>query len=148
MVQAQLSPMTFEAFLDWYPEGGRRYELIEGVVVEIRPAGPYEDVGGFVGDELSFEIRRRTLPYSIPCTCLPLHLLNQASGPGVWLCPRYRCSQSRTSCPGRTLANSVRHSKWFNDSARRGSCQYKLAGRLRPQVCGVRGHGDCRILDG
>lgn len=62
--------MTFETFLEWYPENGRRYELIEGVVVEMRPTGSHEDVGGFVGDELSFEIRRSGLPYSIPRTCL------------------------------------------------------------------------------
>lgn len=77
--QAPTQPMTFEAFLDWYPDDGRRYELIEGIIVEMRPTGPHEDVGGFVGDELSFEIRRSQRPYSIPRTCL---IKPQAEGSG------------------------------------------------------------------
>jgi Uma2 family endonuclease len=80
MVQAQVaSPMSFEAFLAWYPDDGRRYELIQGAVVEMLPTGPHEDIGGFLGAELSFEIRRRQLPYSIPRTCL---IRPQAEGSG------------------------------------------------------------------
>ena len=71
MVQARVaSPMSFEAFLEWYPDDGRRYELIEGVVVEMLPTGPHEDIGGFLSAEFNFEIRRNKLPYSIPRTCL------------------------------------------------------------------------------
>lgn len=75
MVQAPVQretnePMSFEAFLDWHPEDGRRFELIEGEVVEMLPTGPHEDVGGFIGGELSFEIRQRELPFSIPRSCL------------------------------------------------------------------------------
>lgn len=61
--------MSFAAFLEWYPEDGRRYELIQGAVVEMRPTGPHEDVGGFLTAELNVEIRRSNLPYSIPRTC-------------------------------------------------------------------------------
>ncbi|MBT9314518.1 Uma2 family endonuclease [Leptothoe spongobia] len=71
MVQVRVaSPMSFEAFLEWYPDDSRRYELIEGVVVEMLPTGPHEDIGGFLGAEFNFEIRRNKLPYSIPRTCL------------------------------------------------------------------------------
>ncbi len=80
MVRSQVSsPMSFEAFLEWYPENGRRYELIEGVVVEVLPTGPHEDVAGFLAAELNFEIRRSQLPYSIPRTCL---IKPQAEGSG------------------------------------------------------------------
>ena len=80
MVQARVaSPMSFEAFLEWYPDDGRRYELIEGVVVEMLPTGPHEDVGGFLAAELNLEIRRNKLPYSIPRTCL---IKPQAEGSG------------------------------------------------------------------
>ena len=34
--------LTFEEFLAWYPEDGRRYELIEGEIVEMRPVGQHE----------------------------------------------------------------------------------------------------------
>jgi len=71
MVQAfTQSPMSFEAFLDWHPDDGRRYELIEGGVVERLPTGPHEDIGGFLSAELNFEIRRSGKPYSIPRNCL------------------------------------------------------------------------------
>lgn len=63
-------PMSFEAFLDWYPDDGRRYELIEGGIVEVLPTGPHEDIGGFLSAELNFEIRKSGLPYSIPRNCL------------------------------------------------------------------------------
>jgi Uma2 family endonuclease len=64
------SPMSFDAFLAWYPENGCRYELIEGQVVEVLPTGPHEDTGGFLSAELNFEIRRSQQPYSIPRNCL------------------------------------------------------------------------------
>jgi Uma2 family endonuclease len=76
MVQAQtrrestIGPMSFEAFLDWHPEDGRRFELIEGEVIEMLPTGPQGDVGGFIATELSLEIRQRDLPFSIPRSCL------------------------------------------------------------------------------
>lgn len=71
MVQVRVEhPMSFGAFLEWYPDDGRRYELIEGVVVEMLPTGPHEDVSGFLSAEFNFEIRRNQLPYSIPRTCL------------------------------------------------------------------------------
>ncbi|MEL7350011.1 MAG: Uma2 family endonuclease [Cyanobacteria bacterium P01_A01_bin.116] len=63
-------PMSFDEFLDWYPDDGRRYELIEGGVVEMLPTGPHEDIGGFLTAELNFEIRRSGKPYSIPRNCL------------------------------------------------------------------------------
>ncbi len=71
MVQAQVDrPMSFEAFLEWYPDDGRRYELIEGAVVEMLPTGPHEAVGGFLAAELNFVIRQNDLPYLIPRACL------------------------------------------------------------------------------
>lgn len=63
-------PMTFEEFLTWYPENGRRYELIEGSVVEVLPTGPHEEIGGFLSIELGFEIRRSGQHYSIPRNCV------------------------------------------------------------------------------
>jgi Uma2 family endonuclease len=80
MVQAQFEkPISFETFLAWYPEDGRRYELIEGMIVEMLPTGPHEDVSGFLVAELNAEIRRNSLPYSIPRTCL---IKPQAEGSG------------------------------------------------------------------
>ena len=79
MIQAQTKAMSFEEFLEWYPEDGKRYELIEGVVVEMLPTAPHEDLSGFLVAELNFEIRKQQLPYSIPRTCI-LKPLKAGSG--------------------------------------------------------------------
>lgn len=70
MISPQVEPISFEQFLEWYPEDGKRYELIEGVVVEMLPTGPHEDICGFLVAELNFEIRKQQLPYSIPKNCV------------------------------------------------------------------------------
>lgn len=44
MIQALQRSMTFEEFLDWYPEDGYCYELIDGEVISVRPRGEYEEV--------------------------------------------------------------------------------------------------------
>lgn len=66
----QLNPVNFEEFLEWYPENGQSYELIEGVIVEMLPTGSHEDISGFLVAELNWEIRKQNLPYSIPKNCL------------------------------------------------------------------------------
>ena len=72
MVQALVNcdRMTFEEFIDWYPEDGKRYELYRGAVREIMTTGTHEDTSGFFVAELNFEIRRCSLPFSIPRACL------------------------------------------------------------------------------
>ena len=62
MTQALSKPLTFEEFLEWYPEDGRRYELIEGEIVEMRPVGQHELIASFIDAELTLEIRRLQLP--------------------------------------------------------------------------------------
>ncbi|NES82281.1 MAG: Uma2 family endonuclease [Moorea sp. SIO2B7] len=70
MIQAQGKPMTFDEFLEWYPENGKRYELHNGIVIEMQPTGTHELIGGFLAEELTLEIRRQKLPYTIPRSCL------------------------------------------------------------------------------
>jgi Uma2 family endonuclease len=66
MVQAVPQGMTLEDFLDWYPDGYGRYELWNGVVIEMQPTGTHEQVSGFLGVKLGVEIDRLGLPYIIP----------------------------------------------------------------------------------
>lgn len=66
MVQAVPQLMTLDEFLDWYPDGYGRYELWNGVVVEMQPTGTHEQVAGFLGLKLGVEIDRLALPYLIP----------------------------------------------------------------------------------
>lgn len=70
MIQALSERMSFEKFLEWYPENGKRYELHDGIVIEMQPTGQHELVGGFLAEELTLEIRAAKLPYTIPRTCL------------------------------------------------------------------------------
>ncbi len=62
--------MSFEEFIEWYPEDGKRYELYRGVVREMMPTGTHEDTSGFFVADLNFEIHRCNLPLSIPRSCL------------------------------------------------------------------------------
>ncbi len=62
--------MSFEEFIEWYPEDGKRYELYRGVVREMMPTGTHEDTSGFLAANLNFEIRRCNLQFSIPRSCL------------------------------------------------------------------------------
>jgi Uma2 family endonuclease len=70
MMQALPERMSFEEFLEWYPENGRRYELHNGIAIEMQPTGSHELIAGFLAEELTLEIRTSKLPYTIPRTCL------------------------------------------------------------------------------
>lgn len=65
MVQSPPKLLTFDEFIEWLPED-RRYELQEGVIVEIQPTGQHEDIAGFLAQELTLEYARLNLPYRIP----------------------------------------------------------------------------------
>jgi Uma2 family endonuclease len=69
MVQAPPKLLSFEEFLDWYPENGI-YELHEGVVVELQPTGTHEKIAGFITAQCTLEIYRLKLPFFTPSGCL------------------------------------------------------------------------------
>ena len=69
MAQAVPKLITFEEFIDWYPNTGIRYELSDGVIVEMPPpSGNHEKVVGFIARKLTVEFDRLDLPYTIPKT--------------------------------------------------------------------------------
>ncbi len=72
MVQALRQSVTFDEFIEWYPENSTvRYELHDGVIVEMPNAtGDHSEVAGFLIAELNFEIRRANVPYFIPKECV------------------------------------------------------------------------------
>ena len=65
-------PVSFEQFIDWYPdESEYRYELRRGVIIQMpKPRGKHSQIGGFIHDELAFEIRRNNAPYFAPQECI------------------------------------------------------------------------------
>lgn len=72
MIQTEPKLVTFDEFIDWYPEHSEsHYELHDGVIVEMpKPTGEHSDIGGFLISELNFEIRQQRRPYSIPRECI------------------------------------------------------------------------------
>ena len=57
MVQSLTKPVTFEDFIEWYPNTGLRYELHDGVIVEMpKPTGKHSNVTGFLMEELVLTI--------------------------------------------------------------------------------------------
>jgi Uma2 family endonuclease len=70
MIQAIPKPVTFDEFVTWYPDGQGRYELHNGVIVEMLPTSDHEEVTAFLDLSLSVEINRLQLPYFMPRTYL------------------------------------------------------------------------------
>ena len=68
MIKTIIKSITFEEFLEWYPDGKGRFELRNGVIVEINPNGDHEEVTGFLIRKLNVEIDRLNLPYVTPST--------------------------------------------------------------------------------
>jgi len=53
MVKSLTKPVAFEEFIAWYPNAGGRYELHDGIVVEMpKPTGKHSHVTGFLIEEL------------------------------------------------------------------------------------------------
>ncbi|MBD2300416.1 Uma2 family endonuclease [Nostoc sp. FACHB-190] len=65
MFQALPKTVNFAEFLNWKPDGGY-YELHNGVIVEMQPAGDHEEINGFLAGEITYEFKRLKLPYIIP----------------------------------------------------------------------------------
>ena len=68
MIQTIVESITFEKFLEWYPDGKGRFELRNGVIFEINPNGDHEEVTGLLTRKINVEIDRFNLPYVTPST--------------------------------------------------------------------------------
>lgn len=87
MVQLASKSITFEEFIDWYPNNGIRYELDDGVIIKMPPpSGDHEKVVGLIARKLTVEFDRLNLPYTIPKTALVKpEGVNSAYSPDVLL---------------------------------------------------------------
>ncbi len=71
MTQTFPKLFTFDEFIEWYPNDGKRYELHNGVIVEMPPpTGKHEKVLAFLSRKLTVEFDRLNLPYGIAKTTL------------------------------------------------------------------------------
>ncbi|MCG8361824.1 MAG: Uma2 family endonuclease [Pseudanabaenales cyanobacterium] len=67
-----ITPMSFDEFMDWYPENSEnRYELRRGVVIEMaRPRGKHSRLAGDLAYDLGTVFRQANQPYFIPRECI------------------------------------------------------------------------------
>jgi len=65
-VETLTHPMTLEEFWKNYRDGYGRYELYDGVMVEMQPTGTHEQVAGFLAGEFFAQIRQLKNSYIIP----------------------------------------------------------------------------------
>ncbi|MBD2242393.1 Uma2 family endonuclease [Nostoc sp. FACHB-888] len=80
MTQALTKQVTFDEFIAWYPDSDRRYELHDGVIVEIpKPRGKHSEIAGFINGSLFIEITRLSIPCFIPKECV-IKSVNTDSG--------------------------------------------------------------------
>jgi Uma2 family endonuclease len=72
MIQIIPELVTFDKFIDWYPENSEHhYELHNGEIVEMPKAtGKHSKVAGFTALKVGIEIERLNLPYFIPKECV------------------------------------------------------------------------------
>ena len=72
MIQIIPELVTFDEFIDWYPENSEHhYELHNGEIVEMPKAtGKHSKVTGFTSGWLFLEIERLNLAYFIPKECV------------------------------------------------------------------------------
>lgn len=106
MTQALPKPITFDEFIEWYPEDSEvRYELHDGVIVEMaKPRGKHSRVTGFTINHLNIAIKN----------------LNQED---IWFIPRESIVKTSASKSGyepdiivldeESLINEIR---WENES--------------------------------
>nr|WP_200892330.1 Uma2 family endonuclease [Aliterella atlantica] len=85
MTQALPNLIDLDEFLDWYPDGYGRFELHDGVIVEMQPTGTHEQVGGFLGLKLGVQIDQKNLPCFIPRQCIvkPVNAAKSGYNPDV-----------------------------------------------------------------
>ena len=64
--------MSFDEFVDWYPENSEnRYELRRGAVIEMpKPRGKHSRLAGDLAYDLGTAIRDASQPYFIPKECI------------------------------------------------------------------------------
>jgi Uma2 family endonuclease len=119
--------LNFEEFLVWKPDG-RRFELIDGVAIEMQPTGSHENITEFLSTQLTLATAQANLPYRFP-----RQALLKADGWNTGFLPdvlvvdaqalkqEERWAKEATICSGKTikLAVEVVSTNWENDYARK-----------------------------
>jgi Uma2 family endonuclease len=154
MVQAISRLLTFEDFLEQYPEDGRRYELIDGEMIEVRPVGDHEEIIGLVTRKLDREIDRLNLPWFLPKTCCvkPESNLNGyvpdaivLDRPKLATEPLWKSASTITNGKSAKLVIEVVSTNWQDDYAKKLE-DYEALGIPEYWILDYRGLGGRRYI--
>jgi Uma2 family endonuclease len=67
VIKNSLPFLTFDDYIEQYPEDRAKYELINGKIIKkMRPIGRHEKIGGFLMGNFFLQINQYQLPYFIP----------------------------------------------------------------------------------
>jgi Uma2 family endonuclease len=153
MVQAVSQLMTFQEFLAWKPETGR-YELHDGVVIEMQPTGPHEQVVGLLNRKLNVLIDQEELDCFIPNTAM-VQPLGYETGykPDVLMVDRAALAQEPlweresviTLGSAVKLVVEVTSTNWPDDYARKFE-DYEAMGIAEYWIVDYRGLGGRRYI--
>jgi Uma2 family endonuclease len=145
--------MSFQEFLAWKPEAGR-YELHEGIIIEMQPTGTHEQVVGLLNRKLNVWLEQEDLAYFIPNTALVQPLgYNSGYKPDVLMLDTATLAQEplweRESVI--TLAHSVKllievvSTNWPDDYARKFE-DYEAMGIPEYWIVDYKGLGGRRYI--
>jgi Uma2 family endonuclease len=126
MTQVLGKVVTFDEFVAKYPDNtGQRYELYDGVVVEMpQPTGDHEEIVVFLSTKITLEYSRVGLRYGIPKTVLVKPLENESAySPDLLLLnltnlvnePLWKKESTVTQAASIPLVIEVVSTNWRND---------------------------------
>ncbi|MBO1351531.1 MAG: Uma2 family endonuclease [Hormoscilla sp. GUM202] len=156
MIATLTTPLSFDEFVDWYPENAiDKYELRNGAIVKMPLAtGEHSAIIGFLTIKLGIKIERYELPYAIPGDCL-LKAIDDKSGyqPDIIVLnkaqlasePRWQKKSVITKGDSVRLAIEVVSTKWQDDYLRKVG-EYELMGIPEYWIVDYLGLGGRRLI--
>lgn len=154
MVQSLPKQITFDEFIEWYPEHSEyRYELHNGEIIQMpKPIGQHSDVGGYIGLRLGIEIERLQHPYFIPRECVvkveqsgyepDVIVLNRST---IQADPRWAKESTITRSESALLIVEVTSTNWSDDYALKLE-DYEALGIQEYWICDYLGLGGKRYI--
>jgi Uma2 family endonuclease len=125
MIQALVKPISFDEFIDWYPEDSLcRYELRRGRIIEMpKPRGRHSRVAGNMTKRLNNAIDQAELSYFIPRECIVKAADDTGYEPDVIVLdpdvldeePRWESGSILENCASIKLIVEVVSTNWQDD---------------------------------
>lgn len=140
MTQVLGKVVTFDEFVAKYPDNtGQRYELYDGVVIEMPPpTGDHEEVIGFLATKITLEYSRLNLPYFIPKTVFVKPVENESAySPDVLILnqpnlvnePLWKKASTVTQAVSIPLVIEVVSTNWRDDYLKKYADYVRVASR-------------------